>query len=63
MRSGISIPDFHETLAPEFRDELLKYGRIYMYRFRPDYRISARRLDDFPYKSVQAGAIIDDAKQ
>jgi urocanate hydratase len=51
-------PEFHEVLAPEFREELEKYGRIYMYRFRPDYPISARRLSDFPFRSVQAGSIM-----
>ncbi len=49
---------FHQTLAKEFADELEKYGRIYMYRFRPDYKIHARKLEDFPYKSKQAGAIM-----
>jgi urocanate hydratase len=33
---------FHSILAPEFAEELQKYGRIYMYRFRPDYTIKAR---------------------
>jgi len=41
---------FHEILAPEFADELAKYGRIYMYRFRPDYKIFARPIEDYPYK-------------
>ena len=49
---------FHEVLAPEFAEELQKYGRIYMYRFRPDYKIYARSLSDFPYRSAQAGAIM-----
>ena len=48
----------HGVLAPEFAEELKKYGRIYMYRFRPDYTISARKLNDFPFKSRQAGAIM-----
>lgn len=48
----------HDTLAPEFAKELKDYGRIYMYRFRPDYKISARSIFDFPYKSVQAAAIM-----
>ena len=29
-------PKHHAVLAPEFAEELEKYGRIYMYRFRPD---------------------------
>jgi len=49
---------FHGELAPEFADELLKFGRIYMYRFRPDYEIKARHIDDFPHKSKQAAAIM-----
>ena len=49
---------FHEVLAPEFADELDKYGRIYMYRFRPDYPIYARRMEDFPHQSKQAAAIM-----
>ena len=47
----------HPTLAPEFAEELKTYGRIYMYRFMPNYEIEARHLEDFPYKSKQAGAI------
>ena len=49
---------FHSVLLPEFRNELETYGRIYMYRFRPDYKIYARTIDDFPFKSRQAGAIM-----
>jgi len=48
----------HEILAPEFRDELEKYGRIYMYRFRPQYKIHARSIDTFPHKSKQAASIM-----
>jgi urocanate hydratase len=48
----------HATLAEEFAKELNEYGRIYMYRFRPDYKITARSLNDFPYKSVQAASIM-----
>lgn len=48
----------HEELAKEFAQELEKYGRIYMYRFRPDYKIHARSIEDFPGKSKQARAIM-----
>ena len=48
----------HKTLAPEFADELKKYGRIYMYRYRPQYEISARSIEEFPHKSKQAAAIM-----
>ncbi len=51
-------PKHHAILAPEFLEELLTYGRIYMYRFRPTYKIFARSIDAFPHQSVQAGAIM-----
>ena len=47
----------HTVLAPEFAKELKTYGRIYMYRFMPDYKIKARHLDEFPHKSKQAAAL------
>jgi urocanate hydratase len=49
---------FHAVLAPEFAKELQDYGRIYMYRFRPDYEIKARPVSHFPHKSEQAAAIM-----
>jgi urocanate hydratase len=49
---------FHLVLAKEFADELATYGRIYMYRFSPDYEIKARHIDDFPYRSRPAAAIM-----
>jgi len=48
----------HAELAQEFAQELKKYGRIYMYRFRPDYKIYARPIHEYPYKSIQAAAIM-----
>ncbi len=51
-------PKHHETLAKEFFEELKTYGRIYMYRFRPDYKIFARPILEYPYKSLQAAAIM-----
>lgn len=48
----------HEVLAKEFAEELMNYGRIYMYRFRPDYRMYARPIDEYPHKSKQAAAIM-----
>jgi urocanate hydratase len=47
----------HTVLAPEFAKELKTYGRIYMYRFMPDYKIKARHLEEFPHKSKQAAAL------
>ncbi|MBU0534873.1 urocanate hydratase [Patescibacteria group bacterium] len=49
---------FHQVLAKEFAKELEEYGRIYMYRFRPDYRIYARKISDYPHKSTHAAAIM-----
>jgi urocanate hydratase len=48
----------HEVLASEFLDELKQYGRIYMYRFRPNYTMKARHISEFPHKSYQAAAIM-----
>ncbi len=49
---------FHAVLAKEFADELKQFGRIYMYRFRPEYEIKARHIDEFPYRSRSAAAIM-----
>lgn len=51
-------PRHHEVLAPEFHNELLRYGRIYMYRFRPDYEMFARPLHEYPHKCLSAAAIM-----
>ena len=48
----------HKDLAPEFAKELKDYGRIYMYRYRPSYKIYARPIDEYPAKSRQAAAIM-----
>jgi len=48
----------HPVLAKEFSDELKDYGRIYMYRFRPDYSMYARPIDEYPGKCQQAKAIM-----
>ncbi len=48
----------HAVLAKEFALELKEYGRIYMYRFRPDYKIHSRPINDYPHKSKQAAAIM-----
>ncbi|MVX35491.1 urocanate hydratase [Myroides sp. LoEW2-1] len=48
----------HATLIPEFKEELEKYGRIYMYRFRPDYKMYARPIEEYPGNSLQARAIM-----
>ncbi|NSW95813.1 MAG: urocanate hydratase, partial [Bacteroidales bacterium] len=51
-------PELHKTLAVEFARELKEYGRIYMYRFRPDYEIKARHIDEYPSRSRHAAAIM-----
>ena len=51
-------PRHHAVLAKEFAHELRTYGRIYMYRFRPDYPMYARHIDEYPAKSRQAAAIM-----
>lgn len=48
----------HEVLAKEFYNELVTYGRIYMYRFRPRYKMYARAIDEYPARSKQAAAIM-----
>ena len=48
----------HAVLAKEFAEELNKYGRIYMYRFRPDYLMYARPINEYPGKSIQAKSIM-----
>ncbi len=51
-------PEHHALLAPEFLEELRQYGRIYMFRLRPDYEMKARPLEDYPHQSVQAASIM-----
>ena len=48
----------HKELSAEFADELKRYGRIYMYRLRPDYEMKARNIDEYPARSRQAAAIM-----
>ncbi|MEY5043611.1 MAG: hypothetical protein RJA19_838 [Bacteroidota bacterium] len=51
-------PEHHAVLAPEFAAELAAYGRIYMYRFMPDYAMHARPIGDYPALTPQAAAIM-----
>ena len=51
-------PKLHAVLIPEFLEELKTFGRIYMYRLRPDYAMYARPIDEYPGKSEQAKAIM-----
>ncbi|MGL5235660.1 MAG: urocanate hydratase [Empedobacter falsenii] len=50
-------PKDHAELIPEFKQELEDFGRIYMYRLMPDYKIFARPITDYPGNSEQAKAI------
>jgi len=49
---------WHKELAIEFAEELLNYGRIYMYRFKPSYKMYGRAIDEYPAQSIQAAAIM-----
>ena len=51
-------PQHHEVLAPEFYKELIDFGRIYMYRFLPDYEMYSRAISEYPFQTQQAGAIM-----
>ena len=50
--------NWHAQLAKEFLEELENYGRIYMYRFIPDYEMYARPIDEYPGHSLQAKSIM-----
>ena len=49
---------FHKELIIEFKNELDQFGRIYMYRYRPNYKMYARPIGEYPHKSIQAAAIM-----
>lgn len=51
-------PKDHAVLAQEFLEELNTYGRIYMYRLRPEYEMKARPISEYPGKCEQAKAIM-----
>lgn len=51
-------PRHHAVLAPEFNEELKKFGRIYMYRLQPEHEIFARPILEYPCHSLQAAAIM-----
>ncbi|GGF02065.1 urocanate hydratase [Pseudoalteromonas gelatinilytica] len=50
--------EWHQELAAEFAAELKQFGRIYMYRFKPNYELKARSISDYPAKCEQAAAIM-----
>ncbi|MCG2460286.1 urocanate hydratase [Flavobacteriaceae bacterium F89] len=49
---------WHAELAQEFADELREYGRVYMYRFKPEYNMFARPILEYPAKTPQAASIM-----
>ena len=51
-------PEHHAILAPEFLEELHQFGRIYMYRLRPEYEMKARPISQYPYQSLQAASVM-----
>uniref|UniRef100_A0A7N6C1I4 Urocanate hydratase n=1 Tax=Anabas testudineus TaxID=64144 RepID=A0A7N6C1I4_ANATE len=51
-------PSHHETLAPEFAQELRQYGHIYMYRFCPTLRMRAYPIDQYPCRTRQAASLM-----
>ena len=50
--------EWHQELAVEFAKELNEFGRIYMYRFKPKYKIYARPISEYPAKTLEAAAIM-----
>ncbi len=50
--------DWHAELAIEFAEELINYGRIYMLRFKPTYKMYARPIEEYPAQSTQAAGIM-----
>ncbi|MEP1489823.1 MAG: urocanate hydratase [Algibacter sp.] len=49
---------WHQELAVEFANELKETGRIYMHRFKPDYKMYARPIQNYPAESLQAAGIM-----
>ena len=50
--------EWHAELAVEFANELIEYGRIYMYRFKPAYKMYARSINEYPAQCKQAAGIM-----
>ena len=49
---------WHAELSKEFAEELNNFGRIYMYRFMPEYAMYARPINNYPAKTLQAAALM-----
>lgn len=49
---------WHKILATEFTEELNTFGRIYMHRFKPEYKMYARPIQDYPARSTQAASLM-----
>lgn len=50
--------EWHQELAQEFAKELTDFGRIYMYRFKPNYALKARAISDYPAKSQDRKSVV-----
>ena len=50
--------EHHRVLIREFEEELNSFGRIYMYRFRPEYPMYARAITEYPTRCSEAAAIM-----
>ena len=48
--------ELHETLAPEFLDELKTRGKIYGYRYRPEGDLKAKPIDAYRGKCIEGKA-------
>ena len=48
--------ELHETLAPEFLEELRTRGRIYGYRYRPQGDLKAKPIDEYKGNCIEGKA-------
>ncbi len=51
------VPEsLHKKLAPEFLEELIRYGRIYAYRYRPSGRIYGKSIHEYKGNCIEGKA-------
>ncbi|MFX1457444.1 MAG: urocanate hydratase [Promethearchaeota archaeon] len=50
-------PSLHESILPEFLEELVSRGRIYGYRFRPEGNIKAKPIEEYNGKTMEGKAL------
>ena len=48
--------ELHQVLAPEFMEELVTYGRVYAYRYRPAGRLYGKPIDEYKGACVEGKA-------